>query len=276
MTTDRGALPGKYVDLLTDGADLSRGGRSAVVLAVRQVMLSAHRHGIPFVDVHVLLTDVEHRKLARQVAHGKGGLRLPRRQREEFLRRHWEETALLAQERPSWSREDALDAVEFVRDNLAGAEMDSRERVVMEAVLQLAAGYGTTQVAAPARVVASRTGLSPMQVHRTLMKLCEDGEWLRLAKRGNAQTRRSNLYNIGPALLDTWGASPPMSQGPPMSHPPMSQKEEGDRMAVTLTIQTDDLTGLVAQLAAAGVSLADLRAASQPLPDNVRPLPRSS
>jgi len=61
-----------------------------------------------------------------------------------------------------------------------------------------------------------------------------------------------------------------------MSHPPMSQKEEGDRMAVTLTIQTDDLTGLVAQLAAAGVSLADLRAASQPLPDNVRPLPRSS
>jgi len=56
----------------------------------------------------------------------------------------------------------------------------------------------------------------------------------------------------------------------------MSQKEEGDRMAVTLTIQTDDLTGLVAQLAAAGVSLADLRAASQPLPDNVRPLPRSS
>jgi len=214
MTTDRGALPGKYVDLLTDGADLSRGGRSAVVLAVRQVMLSAHRHGIPFVDVHVLLTDVEHRKHARQVAHGKGGLRLPRRQREEFLRRHWEETALLAQERPSWSREDALDAVEFVRDNLAGAEMDSRERVVMEAVLQLAAGYGTTQVAAPARVVASRTGLSPMQVHRTLMKLCEDGEWLRLAKRGNAQTRRSNLYNIGPALLDTWGGFAPHVPGP--------------------------------------------------------------
>lgn len=270
------ALPGKYLDLLTVGVDLSDDGRGAVVRAVRQIMMSAHRHGIPFPDVHLLLTDVEHRKLASQLAHGKGGRLLPRQQREEFLRKQWTETEEVVARRPAWSRDDALSAVEFVRDNLEGADLDHRERAVMQAVLELAAGYGTTQVAAPVRAVAMKTGLSRMQVHRTLQRLCESREWLALAKRGDPSTRRANLYNIGPALLDVWGASPPRSQSPPMSHPPMSQTEGAGRMAVTLTIQAEDLAGLVAQLAEAGVSLADLQAASEPLPDNVRPLPRSS
>jgi hypothetical protein len=270
------SLPGKHLDLLTDGVDLSRGGRAAVVKAVRRVMLSAHRAGIPYADIHALLTDVDNRKLASQIAHGKGGRLMPRHQREAFLRKHWADTKRVCEARPAWSREDALEAVEYVADNLAGADMDDRERVVLEAVLDLARGYGTTQTVAPVHVISAKTGISTSQVHRTLMRICDKGEWLSLAQRGNARTRRGNLYNVGPALLKVWGASPPKSLAPTTSHPPTSQAEGVDRMAVTLTIQTYNLAGLVAQLAEAGVSLADLKAATTPMPDNVRALPRSS
>jgi hypothetical protein len=256
------ALPGKYLDLLTEGVDLSN-GRSAVVIAVRQVMLSAHRAGIAYTDIYVLLTDVEHRKLAHQVAHGKGGRWLPGLQREVFLRKLWEDTGRLVATRPPWSRADALDAVEFVRDNLEGAQMDPLERSVMTAVLGLASGYGTTQVAAPVRTIAMMTGLGRMQAHRTLERICKTGEWLRLAKHGNSRTGRANLYNVGPGLLDLWGASPPRSQDPPMSHPPMSHIDGEAEMPAPLTIQPADLKGLLQQLEAAGVSLGDLQRAAE-------------
>lgn len=68
-------LPGWAIDVLTDGADLSR-GRAEVVRQVRRVMLSAHRLGIDWPTVHALLSDTAHRRLAHQLAHGHKGRRI--------------------------------------------------------------------------------------------------------------------------------------------------------------------------------------------------------
>lgn len=110
----------------------------------------------------------------------------------------------------------------------------------MNAVLTLAEQHGSTRVAAPARKVAEMARTSPADAHRVLIRLSGEGKWLRLAKRGNAQTGRANLYNLAPPLLNVWGASPPMSQDPPMSHPPMSHKEGPSPMSVALTAESPE------------------------------------
>ena len=202
------ALPGKYLDLLTEGVDLVQRRPPRGRRCPRQVMLSAHRQGIAYTDVYGLLTDTEHRKLAHQLAHGKGGRRLPgpsERVPPQAVERH----EAGGRRTPCLVEGGRLGGPR-VREGQPCRGLGPLERSVMTAVLDLAFGYGTTQVAAPARAIAMTTGLGRMQVHRTLMKICAAGEWLRLAKRGNAQEAgRANLYNVAPALLDLWGASPP-------------------------------------------------------------------
>jgi hypothetical protein len=247
LVTPGFALPGWSLDLLTDGVDAPV-TRKAVVMAVRRIMLSAHRLDIPYTYLHGLLTDTENRRLATQVSTGRRGAKIRPRQRDEFLAKIWDQTAQVARQRPSWSREDALNAIEYLRDNWKATEvLPPRERAVLDAVLELAARHGTTRPAVPSRVIAEMTGLTRSTANRTLQILAKDGTWLRLAQRGNHRTRRASLYVIAPDLLHefsehVWGASPPESQSQPKYQQPTSQ--EGGPMPVSVTISAPNAEDL--------------------------------
>jgi|NGEPerStandDraft_6_1074524.scaffolds.fasta_scaffold23549_2 hypothetical protein len=263
------ALPGVWLDLLTDGADIRRGGKSAAVRAVRQVMLAAHRAGWEYVDLQPLLTDAKGRKLAAQVATGRGGRKINPRQVDDFLRKHWDGTAKLADAKPTWTHDDVLGAIELVTAAVDAADnLGRRERAVMRAVLDLADQHGTTRVAAPVRVVAEAAGLTVPTAHRVLMDLCQRGEWLDIAKRGSRQAGRSNLYSLAPSLLETYkGATPPTSQYVPTSHLPTSHSERESGMAATVTFtltpeQSAQVAVLVSQLKQAEAATTDRQPAS--------------
>lgn len=235
------------IDLATDGVRGAELKRVDVVRATRQVMLSAHRAGWSWGEVHALLTDVRNRRLARQISTGHGGRTIAPKMREAFLERHWAETEEVAQRRPAWNRDDVLDFIEEVRQVLAGSDVAERDRQLVNVAIDLAAQYGTTRPALSVSAVATRLGLDPdlsrdrMRVHRALSRLAAEGTWLSLAKRGNRATGRANLYNLAPPLAATYtGATPPMSQPLPMSHAPMSHnraRAEGDDMLATTTIE---------------------------------------
>jgi hypothetical protein len=242
------ALPAFSLSVLTNGADIGRGGgKSAVTKAVLQVMLSAQRVGWHYVDMHRLLADTKSYRLAAQLAAGYGGRKIPAAQREAFMRQLWDKAEKVASQRPPWTHDDVLGAIELVRQELdaTGADLGEQERAVIQAVLDLADLHGTTRVAAPVRQVAKAAGLSRMEAHRALIRLCERGEWLVLARRGTSKasdsngggTGRSNLYQLSPDLLRTYkGASPPKSHGIPMSQIPMSQGEDPVRSAVNYEV----------------------------------------
>lgn len=214
------------IDLATEGIRGAALTRSDVVRAVRQVMMSAHRNDWSYADTHALLTDQKRRRLAKQIATGRGDRPISAGMVGKFLAKQWDETAEVVAQRPAWTSDDAIAFVEHVRDTLDRAELPEQHRAVMAVVVDLAAQHGTTRPAVPVRTVEERTGLPRSTAHRVLGRLAEDGEWLALAKAGNARTRRANLYNLAPALAGTYaGASPPRSH-PPMSHPPMSHPEE--------------------------------------------------
>jgi hypothetical protein len=231
-------LSGTYLDLITDGVPAPV-DRSKVVMAVRRVMLSAHRHSIRYDKIHGLLTD-DDRVLATQIAIGYGNRRMTASQVNAFLSKVWSQTAKVAAERPAWSRDDALSAIEFVRDNWQGTKaLPARKRAVMDVVLDLATEHGTTRPTVPARVVADRTGIPFQTVSRLLRQLANDGEWLGLAQQGNHRTRRASLYNLAPALTrafneNVWGASPPESHPVSTSHPSMSHGVESMSMSITV------------------------------------------
>lgn len=232
------ALAGWALDVITDGVPLDGDNpRAQVITAVRSVMLSAHRADYSWHLMQGLLTDTQNRKLAKQLATGRGGREISPRQRTALLKRLWDDTAKVAQERPAWSRNDALDAIEFVRDNWHMTQpLPSKWQQVLAVVLDLATEYATTRPVVPSRVIAERTGLPLSTANHVLKQIANDGEWLRLAKKGNRHTRRASLYVIAPALLNVWGASPPMSNAQPMSNPPMSNVSEAEmNMSITVT-----------------------------------------
>jgi hypothetical protein len=249
ITVDRATLPGWAIDLISQGADLSE-GRKAVVKAVRQVMLSAHRHKVRYHDIHALLTG--ELTLARQVRTGRRGSQINRNTRDKFLRDQWVDTAKVAERSPAWDKNRALAAIEHVKSEFElDTDLVPKDRAVMGAVLALAEQYGTTRVAAPARKIADMTGMSPAAAHRVLTGLAADRQWLALAKGGNYKTGRASLYNLAPGLLNVWAASPPMSQPVPMSHPPMSHSEGEAAMTVALTASSPELLAQAIKLLAA-------------------------
>lgn len=231
------ALAGWAVDVITDGVPLDGDNpRAQIITAVRSVMLSAHRAEYPWHLMHTLLMDTQARKLAHQLATGRGGRTISPRQRTALLKRLWDDTAKVAQQRPAWDRDKALEAIEFVRDNWHLTEpLPMKWRQVLDVVLDLATQYGTTRPVVPSRVLAERTGLPLSTANHVLKQIARDGEWLRLAKKGNRHTGRASLYVIAPALLNVWGASPPMSNAQPMSNPPMSNVAEAE-MSMSITV----------------------------------------
>ena len=240
-------ISGTYLDLITDGVP-NPFDRSSVVMAVRRVMLSAHRGQVPFQQVQDLLSDTKGRRLAAQIATGRGGRQIARAQRSRFLRDLWAQTGEVASRRPAWNRDTALAAIEHVRDHWAGTEsLPKRHQAILNVVLDLATEKGTTRPTVPVREVEKRTGIPYQTVSRILGKIAVEGTWLRLAKRGNHRTGRASLYTLAPDLLrdfddNVWGASPPESHPQPMSHPPMSHESEPMSMSITVTaLSAEDL-----------------------------------
>jgi hypothetical protein len=238
-------LSGTFLDLVTDGVP-NPVDRSSVVIAVRSVMLSAHRGKVPFPQVQDLLSDTENRRLAKQLATGRGGRQMTSAQRSRFLRSLWQQTGEIAAQRPAWDRDVALAAIEHVRDHWAGTEaLPSRHKAIVDVALDLATEHGTTRPTVPVREVEKRTGIPYQSVSRILGKISAEGTWLKLAKRGNHRTGRASLYTLAPDLLrdftdNVWGASPPESHPEPMSQPPMSQEEEPMSMSITVTAANEE------------------------------------
>lgn len=219
-----GAIPGTAMDLLTDGVRSKPLTRPDVVKAVRTFMMSAQRAGEAYPTVHAFLTDTRRRRLAEQLATGRGGRPIDRVTVSKFIENHWNETSKVTSKRLPWNHDDVLNIIEEVAEALEGSELPKRERSVMEAALTLARQHETTRPALPAREIADMTGLSKSEAYRTLMALAQQGDWLSLALRATPNSGRANLYRLAPAVADTYrGASPPESQHPPMSHPPMSR-----------------------------------------------------
>jgi hypothetical protein len=231
------ALTGWALDVITNGVPLDgENPRGQVIAAVRSVMLSAHRADYPWHLMHTLLMDTNDRKLAQQLATGRGGRTIGTRQRTALLKKLWDDTEKVAQARPAWNRDQALDAIEFIRDNWHLTEtLPDKWQQVLGVALQLATEYGTTRPAIPSRVVAERTGLPLSTANYVIRQIANDGEWLRLAQKGNRHTRRASLYVLAPSLLNVWGASPPVSNAQPMSNPPMSNVD-GDSMSMSITV----------------------------------------
>ena len=215
-------------------------------MAVRSVMLSAHRGNVPYLQVQDLLCDTKARGLAKQLATGRGNRQITPTARSKFLRDLWQQTGKVVASRPAWGREGALAAIEHVRDHWSGTEMlPTRHKAILDVVLDFATEHGTTRPTVPVREVDKRTGIPYQTVSRILIKIASEGTWLKLAKRGNHRTGRASLYRLAPDLVDDfteniWGASPPESHPQPMSHPPMSQKVDPMNMSITVSANTSE------------------------------------
>lgn len=284
----RKPLPGWAIDLATEGVKGPSLTRSTLTREVRRLMMSAQQHGWEWPHVHALLTDTRRYALAAQIANGKydtrqAGARVRRqttlRERERFLRLHWDETEKITSARPPWSRDDALDFIEEVRESLEASDLPATHRAVMEVVIELAFQHGTSRPAVPVMVVCARTGLTRSTAYRVLMRLCDDGDWLTLAVRGDRYRGKANLYNLAPALARTYtGASPPASHPLPVSHLPISHPEEADMATATFELTKDELAVVLRMRAAAqeAAVLAGEVATGERASGNVTPIrPRS-
>lgn len=228
-------------------------------MQVRRIMMHAHRKGIDYPEIHRILADPSRFRLAAQIAHGRNGGTTSKPQVARFLSEQWASTAKEVAKRPAWSRDDALDFIEHVSEALDASEVPSKDRAVIEAVLTLARQHGTSRVAAPVLQVAAMAGLSKSDAHRVLMRICEAGDWLSLAQHGNHRTHRANLYNLSPPLAATYGGlSAPMSQAPPMSHPPTSQPSPEEHVQITITISSEELADWRAFLDRSEAAIDDL------------------
>ena len=241
---DMATLTGTYVDLITDGVPQPI-TRESVVMAVRRIMLSAHRQGLPYHHIQELLTD-PNRRLSVQISTGYGGRSINVNQVSRFLKTQWTQTQKVAAEHTAWGEEGARQALEFIRDNWLGMEsLSKRKQDILNTVLDLATEYGTTRPVVPVRVVQDRTGIPFQTVSRLLRELANNGEWISLAQQGNHRTGRASLYNIAPPLVryfneNIWGASPPVSHDQSMSHPSMSQERDSMNMSITVSANTPE------------------------------------
>lgn len=265
------ALPGPIVDLMHEGVrDVKN--RGDVVRAVRAVMFSAHHHQQSWATIQRELTDEKRNKLAVQIATGRRGSKMNPAQVTKFLHELWDQTANEVASRPAWTADDVLDFLEFVREVLDNSEVPDRDRAVMDVVLDLANQYRTARVAAPVHVVAEKTGLTKPTAHRALMGLCDTGDWLALARRGSKT--RSNLYNVAPALRETYtGALRPMSHDQPTSHQPTSHEAVATlQLPLTAEEQAVVLAALTEHRAARNSERETRRV---PAGDNVVPIRRA-
>lgn len=225
-------LPGPALDLLTVGvspAELRRDGVGAVIRSLRAVMLSAHRAGVGFTDLHPLLVDVEHRRLAEQLVIRRDGKRRSRAGLERLLHKHWQDTAAVTASGPVWDPDHAAAVIAWYRARLATSNgLCGQDRAVMVVALDLAESWATTRPALPGRMVAKMAGISEWAARVSLDRLCAAG-WLRLAKRGNARTGRANLFALPapePGLgLTHMGGSTHLCVTPHMRDPHM--REDG-------------------------------------------------
>lgn len=253
MATTITALPGPIVDLMRDGCREVR-NRGDVVRAVRTVMFSAHHHGQSWPAIQAELTNIKRNRLAEQIATGRRGVKMSPKVVSDFLSKLWTQTTEEVAARPAWTADDVLEFIEYVREVLENSDVPDRDRAVMDVVLDLAGQHRTAKVAAPVHVVAEKTGLTRMTAHRALMGLCDTGDWLALARRGNKN--RSNLYRVAPALRGTYtGALRPTSQDQPTSHQPTSHPDDvAGVLEVPVTeAESNALVALLLQMRSAGI-----------------------
>lgn len=219
-----GTLPGWAIDLLHDGVSVSGSmNRGDVHLQMRRVMLAAHRQEIGWPTMQAALTNVERYKLAQQIAYGRNGKLMSPTQVQKILYKAWEETGAVVAKGPARTRDDALNIIEEVRVALDASVLPDDHRRVMEAAITIAGQKGTTRPTLPVRAVADLAKLSKSKAGRILGWLSDDGDWLRIAQRGNYKTGRASTYNLAPRIAATYaGATPPESRGLPKSHPPKS------------------------------------------------------
>jgi hypothetical protein len=240
MPGKRRNLPGPMIDLATDGVRRVQ-RRVEVVTAVRRVMLSAYRAGWSWSEVHQLLTDTSRRRLAKQLQTGRGDRPISAGKVNESLIRWWDDITTYADSAPVWDRERALAFIEEVQEALDASVVPDLDRQVLGVVLDLARRHGTTRPAVPARDVAERLGITLYRSHTTLKRLCEVGDWIDLAQRGDQ--KRANLYRLAPALR---------AAAPQPSKPEKPEHENGTDMTgatVTITLNDDDRDALLAFLA---------------------------
>jgi len=219
-----GTLPSTAIDLIRDGlTDSASLTRRDVHVAMRTAMILAHRNGVDWPTMHAFLTDKDRNVLARQIATGRRGKAMNQGNVTKILSKAWDDTKQLVDKSPTWTCDDVFNIIEEIQVALEGSILPERQRKVMEAAIKLGFQKGTTRPTLPARTIAEMTGIPKTSVGRILGRLAEDGDWLRLARRGNAKQGRANIYRLAPAIADTYrAATPPMPHDPPMSHPPMS------------------------------------------------------
>ena len=182
--------------------------RRDVITAIRTIMCSAHRNNIDRTQIMWLLTDENKRNLARQIATGRNGGRLPKTAVTKLLTKHWAETKTYMEEAPRLTRQDGENLAEIVLTELEHSALNRLDKAIVSHAATLAGQYGTTRPAMPVRATTEalkRQGLnvSDMTVHRAIGRLCQRGEWLALAQRGSSSAKggRANLYHLAPLLL---------------------------------------------------------------------------
>ena len=96
-----------------------------------------------------------------------------------------------------WDRSAAIDAVESCRD-LAESDpgLDDPERAVLGAVHDEAAKIGTCRLAVSTYRVEALTGIPRSTIYKTIIPRLIVLGWLVLVQRGDAGTRRANLYRV--------------------------------------------------------------------------------
>lgn len=277
------SLPGPMVDLATTGITNTI-TRREITKATNRIILSAIRADWSYVDVFTLLTDTKNRNLAKQLSTGKGNRPIPDQQRNTWIWKQWERLTEYAATHPSWDATDVPDALAYVRDQFINAAptMTERDALIVNTFIDLADHYGTLRPVGPIRAIAAATGLTLPTAHRSVMRICDQGEWLQLAQRGSRRSGRANLYRLAPKHVETYmGALTPTSHSQsdsPMSHSetdsPMSHSlDEGINMShpVTLTVQARDFAHLIEVLSAQGIPVD-----TKDLPANVVPIRKGS
>jgi hypothetical protein len=206
------AWAGWCVDLVNDGVRIDRDGRKAVVMALRRIMLSGNRTGKSYEDFHRLLTKRDSRLWWQVRDSGPNGRPRTPVEVERLLRKHWQQTATIAED-PAWDADVVAAILADCREALDLADaLGPQDRAVLSAIFELAEHRRTTRPTAPVRVIAERAGLSRSSASRIMIRLHNEGRWIRRVQSGNYRTGRASLYSLAPTIALTqnlWGGFAP-------------------------------------------------------------------